>query len=58
MLIQSLDDYVKNGFTFYHAFTGQQFLKESKKHRNKFERGKTDEFEIEAIEIGEIKKIV
>ncbi|XP_072045883.1 lipoxygenase homology domain-containing protein 1-like [Amphiura filiformis] len=38
--------------------TGQQFLKSSKTNTNKFERGEMDEFEIEAIKIGGIKKII
>ncbi|XP_071795423.1 lipoxygenase homology domain-containing protein 1-like [Asterias amurensis] len=37
--------------------TGQHFLKASKTNRDKFERGKTDEFIIEAVDIGEIQKI-
>ncbi|XP_022094211.1 lipoxygenase homology domain-containing protein 1-like isoform X2 [Acanthaster planci] len=37
--------------------TGQHFLKSSKTNRDKFERGKTDEFIIEAVDIGEIQKI-
>ncbi|XP_013416715.1 lipoxygenase homology domain-containing protein 1 isoform X2 [Lingula anatina] len=37
--------------------TGQMFLKVSKTNKDKFERGKTDEFVIEAVDIGELKKI-
>ncbi|CAH1787210.1 unnamed protein product [Owenia fusiformis] len=37
--------------------TGQMFLKTSKTNRDKFERKQTDEFIIEAVEIGDLKKI-
>ncbi|XP_070566658.1 lipoxygenase homology domain-containing protein 1-like isoform X2 [Ptychodera flava] len=37
--------------------TGILQLKTSKTNKNKFERGKTDEFEVEAVDIGDIKKI-
>ena len=37
--------------------TGQNFLKSSKTNKDKFERGKTDEFVIEAVQIGDIQKI-
>ncbi|XP_077979346.1 lipoxygenase homology domain-containing protein 1-like [Glandiceps talaboti] len=37
--------------------TGFIQLKTSKTNKNKFERGKTDEFEVEAVDIGDIKKI-
>ncbi len=33
------------------------FLKNSKTHKNKFERNNCDEFEIEALDIGEPQKI-
>ncbi|KAJ8017682.1 Lipoxygenase-likey domain-containing protein 1 [Holothuria leucospilota] len=36
---------------------GQHFLKSSKTNKNKFEQGQTDEFIIEAVNIGELKKI-
>jgi len=32
-------------------------LKSSKTNTNKFERGKVDEFVVEAVDIGELKKI-
>ena len=38
-------------------FTGQMFLKSSIESKNKFERGNTDEFVLEAVNIGELKKI-
>lgn len=38
-------------------FTGQVFLKSSLQSKNKFERGNTDEFVLEAVNIGELKKI-
>jgi len=34
------------------------FLKSSKTNRNKFERNQLDEFVIEAVDIGELKKIL
>ncbi len=37
--------------------TGIIPLKQSKTHRDKFERNQTDEFVVEAIEIGDIQKI-
>ncbi len=37
--------------------TGQIFLKTSKTNRDKFERNKCDEFDIEAVDIGELQKI-
>ncbi|PIK54821.1 putative lipoxygenase-likey domain-containing protein 1-like [Apostichopus japonicus] len=37
--------------------TGQHFLKSSKTNKNKFEAGQMDEFIIEAVNIGELKKI-
>ncbi|KAL5006870.1 hypothetical protein ScPMuIL_015676 [Solemya velum] len=37
--------------------TGQMFLKSSKTHTNKFEKGKTDVFDLEAVNIGDLKKI-
>ncbi|CAE1278375.1 unnamed protein product [Acanthosepion pharaonis] len=37
--------------------TGQVFLKSSLQSKNKFERGNTDEFVLEAVNIGELKKI-
>ena len=39
------------------AIAGQNFLKSSKTNKDKFERGQTDEFVIEAVQIGEIQKI-
>lgn len=38
--------------------TGKILLKTSKSHKNKFEGGQTDEFIIEAIDIGPLKKIM
>lgn len=32
-------------------------LKSSKTHKNKFERGMTDEFTVEAVDIGPLKKL-
>lgn len=32
-------------------------LKASKTHKNKFERGMTDEFIVEAVDIGPLKKL-
>lgn len=32
-------------------------LKASKTHKNKFERGMTDEFTVEAVDIGPLKKL-
>ncbi|XP_063957148.1 lipoxygenase homology domain-containing protein 1-like [Lytechinus pictus] len=37
--------------------TGKNFLKSSKTYRDKFERGHTDEFVVEAVDIGELEKI-
>ncbi|XP_061733262.1 LOW QUALITY PROTEIN: lipoxygenase homology domain-containing protein 1 [Nerophis ophidion] len=37
--------------------TGIINLKSSKTHRNKFERGMTDEFTVEAVDIGPLKKL-
>ena len=37
--------------------TGKQFLKKSKTHKDKFERGNTDEFDLETGNVGEIEKI-
>ncbi|XP_071500737.1 lipoxygenase homology domain-containing protein 1-like [Diadema antillarum] len=37
--------------------TGKHFLKASKTHRDKFERGNTDEFVVEAVDIGELEKV-
>ncbi|XP_074659812.1 lipoxygenase homology domain-containing protein 1-like [Tubulanus polymorphus] len=37
--------------------TGQVFLKSSKTYNNKFERNHTDEFIIEAVDIGDLQKI-
>lgn len=37
--------------------TGTVLLKSSKTNRNKFERNQMDEFVIEAVEIGEIRKL-
>lgn len=39
------------------GFLGVMFLKTSRTNKNKFERNQMDEFVIEAIEIGDIKKI-
>ncbi|OXB52000.1 hypothetical protein ASZ78_001746 [Callipepla squamata] len=36
---------------------GMVGLKSSKLHRNKFERGKLDEFTVECVDIGELRKI-
>lgn len=35
----------------------KMFLKSSLTNKNKFESGKTDEFRLEAVNIGELKKI-
>lgn len=37
--------------------TGIINLKASKTHKNKFEQGMTDEFTVEAVDIGPLKKI-
>ncbi len=37
--------------------TGEVWLKTSKTNKNKFERKQMDEFVIEAVDIGELKKI-
>lgn len=37
--------------------TGIINLKASKTHKNKFERGMTDEFTVEAVDIGPLKKL-
>lgn len=37
--------------------TGIINLKASKTHKNKFERGLTDEFTVEAVDIGPLKKL-
>ena len=37
--------------------TGQVWLKTSKTNRNKFERNQIDKFVVEAVEIGELRKI-
>ena len=36
---------------------GQHLLKSSKTHKKKFERAQTDVFDIETVNVGEIKKI-
>lgn len=38
-------------------FTGIINLKASKTHKNKFEKGMTDEFTVEAVDIGTLKKL-
>lgn len=38
-------------------FTGIINLKGSKTHKNKFEQGMTDEFTVEAVDIGPLKKL-
>ena len=35
--------------------TGQLMLRQSSSHKNKFERGKTDIFKIEATDIGQVR---
>ncbi|OXB78277.1 UNVERIFIED_CONTAM: hypothetical protein H355_004727 [Colinus virginianus] len=56
----------KNGGTDANVFitlygskddSGMVGLKSSKLHRNKFERGKLDEFTVECVDIGELRKI-
>ena len=37
--------------------TGPQFLTKSKTHKRKFQRGKTDEFDLQTFELGNITKI-
>lgn len=37
--------------------TGIVSLKASKTNKNKFERGKVDEFTVESVDIGDLKKI-
>jgi lipoxygenase homology domain-containing protein 1 len=37
--------------------TGKVLLKNSKLHKNKFERAQTDEFEIRAVDVRKIEKI-
>lgn len=37
--------------------TGIVSLKASKINKNKFERGKVDEFTVESVDIGDLKKI-
>ena len=39
------------------VISGQHFLKKSKTHRDKFERGNTDEFELKAPKFGEVTSI-
>lgn len=38
-------------------FTGIINLKASKTHKNKYEKGMTDEFTVEAVDIGPLKKL-
>lgn len=40
-----------------HPSIGIINLKASKIHKNKFERGMTDEFTVEAVDIGPLKKL-
>ena len=37
--------------------TGTVFLKSSKTNRNKFERNQIDEFVVEAVDIGDLRKL-
>lgn len=57
---------IKEAGTDGHAFiilygdnqdTGKVDLKNSKEHRDKFQRGQTDSFTINAVDVGEVKKI-
>lgn len=43
--------------SFCIATTGIVSLKASKLNKNKFERGKIDEFTVESVDIGDLKKI-
>lgn len=43
--------------SFCIATTGIVSLKASKINKNKFERGKVDEFTVESVDIGDLKKI-
>ena len=38
--------------------TGKVFLKHSKTNKNKFENGQNDEFTVDAVDIGPLKKIM
>ncbi len=38
--------------------TGKVFLKHSKTNNNKFENGQKDEFTVDAVDIGPLKKIL
>ena len=40
-----------------HGDSGERPLKKSKTHRDKFERGNTDAFDQEAVDLGELKKV-
>ena len=42
---------------FSPIISGMVMLKSSRTHSNKFESGNTDEFTVEAVNIGELKKI-
>lgn len=44
-------------YTVTFKSTGIINLKDSKTHKNKFERGMTDEFTVEAVDIGPLKKL-
>lgn len=46
-----------NKYTAMYIFTGIINLKASKTHKNKFEKGLTDEFTVEAVDIGPLKKL-
>jgi len=41
----------------FRCFAGVINLKSSKTNKNKFERNKVDEFVVEAVDIGELRKI-
>ena len=40
-----------------HSIAGKMFLKSSLTNKNKFERNQMDEFVLETVKIGELKKI-
>ena len=45
-------------FNFYHfIFEGKIKLETSKNHKNKFEQGQTDLFEVKEADVGELRKI-
>lgn len=55
MLISCAFKWLNSSVTFKSA--GLINLKASKTHKNKFEQGMTDEFTVEAVDIGPLKKL-